>query len=274
MGIVQLNAFVAWCKDATECMRALMSKDGENVENRFCGFLGLETLVTWYKRGIERVRRHMCGNAENVGHAHGNLVDDEGDIEEKIQVNNAVVDNELGGREVTVLPSWKKMWGGLKKRSLTPSRWLKTDRIMLNTVHWCAAYLCRMGERWGIQAYSSRADAEMLEKFFSSEMFPMLSILQCVEWDIDDEKDGHEFMSIRRHDVNRLAELTGEMSTAYGTGFGSYDARGTYNVELYSFEFDSLVNSYPASDKKHRGGNRESVKVGLAHSRCSRNIWG
>ena len=50
--------------------------------------------------------------------------DEDVDIEEKINVNNTVVDNELGGRDVTVLPSWKKMWNGLKKESLTPSKWL------------------------------------------------------------------------------------------------------------------------------------------------------
>ncbi len=36
-------------------------------------------------------------------------MDDNEDIEEKIKVNNTVVDNELGGRELTVLPSWEKM---------------------------------------------------------------------------------------------------------------------------------------------------------------------
>ncbi len=58
----------------------------------------------------------MCGNrsrnTENTQRAHVNNVEG---IEEKIKVNNTVVDNELGGRDMTVLPSCKQMWDGLKK---------------------------------------------------------------------------------------------------------------------------------------------------------------
>ncbi len=32
MDILQLNAFVAWCKNATECTRALLSEDKDDSE--------------------------------------------------------------------------------------------------------------------------------------------------------------------------------------------------------------------------------------------------
>ncbi len=301
MGIVQLNAFVAWCENAMECMRALSGKEEEGdpddrdsmsemSEQRrsgretrnLPGLLQLEIFVMWCKRGMARTCEYMRGDTQNcerdctedeedieqAGHAHVNDVDDEGDedIEENIEVNNAVIDNELGGREVTVVPSLEKMCDGLKRGSFTPSRWLQTDRVMLSTVRWCGAYLCGIGEQWSVEESVSRKGSELLEKFFSGEMFAMFRILQSVEWNIELENGDHELMSIHELASYGLAELSGEMTTAYGTSFGSYDVWGTYNVELYSFEFDNLVGSYPASDTKSRSGNRESVKVGLAHS--------
>ncbi len=294
MGIVQLNAFVAWCKDARECVRALSGIDGGGSGNerdsraegtkRFCGFLNVEIFVTWCKRRMGRMREYMNGNTENSEHEttagdediesslytylinvyHG---EDE-DIEEKIEVNNTVIDNELGGRDVTVLPSWEKMWGGLKKGSQTPSKWLRTDRVMLNTVRWCGSYLCGMGEPWSLGVYARRADTEMLEKFFSLDMVGIRCILQSVEWNTDMVSGGSEVTSIYQRFAHGEYEPNGEMCTAYGTGFDWYYVLGTHNVELYSFEFDSLVSSYPANDEESlaAGGNREIVKVGLAHS--------
>ncbi len=311
MGIVQLNAFVAWCKDAAECMRALSGKDGEDIANdrdsraeiseqplssqeensqlrsggamrKLFGVLRLGIVATLCKRGIERIRNAMGGNNEksmqNQNSDEENVVsswdvymqdkdhDEDEDLEEKIRVNNTVVDNELGGRELTVFPSLGKMCKGLKEGSLVPSKWLKTDRVMLNTVRWSGAYLCGMGERWSVGKDIFREKVTMLEKFFSWEMRVLRRILQCVEWNIELENDGHELVSIQGIAGYGQAELTGEMSTAYGTGFDAYEIWDTYNVELYSFEFNSLVSSYPASDEKLDGGNRESVKVGLAHS--------
>ena len=37
-------------------------------------------------------------------------VNDAGVLEYRLRVNNTVGDNELGGKEVRVLPSWRKMW--------------------------------------------------------------------------------------------------------------------------------------------------------------------
>ncbi len=292
MGIVQLNAFVAWCKDARECVRALSGIDKAGSENdrdsraeeteRFCGFFNLEIFVTWCKRGIRRMREFMSGKTENGEHEStageediessldtyliNEYHDEDEDIEDKIKVNNTVIDNELGGRDVTVLPSWVDMWGGLKKGSLAPSKWLYTDRVMLNTVRWCGSYLCGMGEHWSIGKDVGRKDSEILEKFFSRDMFGMRESLQWVEWNIDKENGDPEVMSIYQLDARELCELDGEMCTAYGTGIDWYHVSEIWNVELYSFEFNSLVSSYPANDKNLMIGNREIVKVGLVHS--------
>ncbi len=60
--------------------------------------------------------------------------EEEEDVEETVKVNNMVIDNELGGKEVTALPSRKKMWNGFKKGSFEPSRCLETYHVMLSTV--------------------------------------------------------------------------------------------------------------------------------------------
>ena len=67
MGKVQVEAFVEWCKDAMECLRALQSGHGRSDVN------------------------------------------DAGALEDELRVNNTVMDNEFGGKDVTVLPSWSKM---------------------------------------------------------------------------------------------------------------------------------------------------------------------
>ncbi len=60
------------------------------------------------------------------------------------------------------------MCDGLKKGSFEPSAWLRTDRVMMNTLRWCGAFLCGFGEHWGINEYGEREDAELLETFFSN----------------------------------------------------------------------------------------------------------
>ncbi len=72
---------------------------------------------------------------------------------EDVVMRNMVVDNELGGRDVTVLPSWEKIWSGVKKGRFTPSKWLRTGRVILNTVRWSGAYLCAMGGDWSVPAF-------------------------------------------------------------------------------------------------------------------------
>ncbi len=137
---------------------------------------------------------------------------------------------------------------------------------MLNTVRWSGAYLCGMGEHWSVDEFASRKGAELLEAFFSWEMIDVRSILQCVEWKIEVENGYFELLSINQDDVYRQTKLTGEMSTAYGTGFDPYFISWSLNNELYSFEIESLVGSYRASDRERIRQNRKSVNGGLAHT--------
>ncbi len=338
MGIVQLNAFVAWCKNAVECMRALSDKDGEDGEHnahfgmratergvdssaghskrrsggeidKSNGFSQLGLLLAWCRRGVEHISTFMSRNSENIEmssntdeesigppiHTHHSNCDDNDEIEEKmpivplwkrlqqsaglgnaddgngienkVMLNNIVIDNELGGREVTVFPAWDKMWDGFKKRSFWPSTWLSTDRVMLNTIRWSGAFLCGMGENWSIEENGSRDGGEILDAFFSRKMYHMRDILRLVEWNIEEGNGGREILSIEGlGDGNGRVRLSGEMSTAYGTGFGFYSVQDANDVDLYSFEFDSLVSSYPAGDDDYTSGNRESVRKGLVHS--------
>ncbi len=98
-------------------------------------------------------------------------------------------------------------------------------------------------------------------------MFLLRKGLQLAEWNIETESGSRQTLSITGlGNEYGFVELTGEMSTAYGTALGSYDVEDPYNVEFYSFEFSSLVGSYPAREDKFRGGNREIATVGLAHS--------
>ncbi len=107
----------------------------------------------------------------------------------------------------------------------------------------------------------------MLELFFSEEMIPIRDALRPVEWSIDVENDSRKILSIdglgnEHGDI----ELSGAMSIAYGTGSCQYSVQNTYNVKIYSFEFNGLISSYPASENEWWGGNRESITIGLAHS--------
>ena len=288
MGIVQLNAFVAWCKHALECMSALSGKVKKNSEQdaqsraptyeedvdsrkesdkRIGGSetgalnglsqLQFDKVLARWKRGVKRLTALVSGFVSPV-------VDN---IEGRTEVNNMVIDNELGGRQVTVLPSWKKMWSELKKGSFDPSRWLRTDRMMPNTVRWSGAFLCSMGGHWGVDKYGFRKNLDSFGAFFSEEMEDVLKALQLVEWNIEMENCNNEILSIigigNKHGV---VELTGEMCTAYGTVFRHYNAERTHNVDLYSFEFNSLISSYPVRENKYETGNRECVQVELEHS--------
>ncbi len=111
-------------------------------------------------------------------------------------------------------------------------------------------------------------NAEVLEKFFSNEMYlyRMRFVLQYVEWNMEVEDGCREILSIAGlGGAYGVDELTGEISTAYGTDC-SYCTMDTSYVDLYSFEFNSLVSSYPFREVKFPRHNREEVTVGLAHS--------
>ncbi len=68
------------------------------------------------------------------------------DMQPKIRVNSIVAGNELGGRDVRAMPSWKKIWNRVKKASLRPIMRLTTERFMLNAVRKYGAYICEMCE--------------------------------------------------------------------------------------------------------------------------------
>ncbi len=73
-------------------------------------------------RGMKRSHVYLHGSSENIGHdnttdgedvepssdTYLNNVDGYENIEERIKVGDSVVDNEVGGRGVTALLTWKK----------------------------------------------------------------------------------------------------------------------------------------------------------------------
>ncbi len=122
VGILQLNVFLAWCKDAVKCSRALLGRGGEDSEGsrvrrcrretgKFCVLVQLQVFVTWCKQGIER----MCGyGSEDTSYDGQNSTTDEEDIkissnwsigtaddyyvddtEQVIQMNNRIIDDEF-----------------------------------------------------------------------------------------------------------------------------------------------------------------------------------
>ncbi len=52
----------------------------------------------------------------------------------------------------------------MKTGSLTPSRWLQTSGVTLNTVRWSGTFLCGVGQYWSVEEYRTNRGAEILEK--------------------------------------------------------------------------------------------------------------
>ena len=92
--------------------------------------------------------------------------------------------------------------------------------------------------------------------------------LNMIEWDMNVENDVHEVMGIIDIDHgNDKVDLFAEPITAYGDGEFHYWGTGNSILDLYSFEFNRLVSSYPTADNKiNEGSNRERIEVGLVHS--------
>ncbi len=105
--------------------------------------------------------------------------------------------------------------------------------MMLNTVRWSGAFFCGMGEHWSVRKYAFREDGEALGEFFSVEMEKMRRILQYVEWNISVVKGDRDLFSIRVPEEYGHAQLTGELCTAYGTGFDWYSVLDPHNIDLY-----------------------------------------
>ena len=130
--------------------------------------------------------------------------------------------------------------------------------------------MCGMGVGWSVDTFgfhNGKESGEILEAFFSREMRDVRRILQRVEWDVNVENDVREFVGIYGlGDDDDMMKLTGEMSTAYGMQDTSYEVSDTSTVDAYSFEFNSLVGSYPGIDERYMRANRERIVVGLVHS--------
>ena len=231
MGKVQLDTFVAWCKHAVECVRALLGEDDE--------------------RNDQSEDRSNSDDVRDVNRVEM--------VENRVRLNNTVIDNELGGTDVTVLPSWKKMWDGLKRGEFNPRKWLEADLAALCTFRWCGAYLCGIGYDWGVPTSEARKE---LELFFSHETSDARGTLQCVTWGRAKENENSEVVSVKwLGDRWNHVDLRGETTTAYGSGITDYRVDSSWTAESYGFELDSLVSSYPESDS-----NREGVTVNLVHS--------
>ena len=230
MGKVQVEAFVEWCKHAVECLQALQGADEERSEQSEGESSGCE------------------GSDQNVA----------GVVENEARVNNTVVNNELGGKDVTVWPSWRKMWNGLEREEFSPSKWLEADLAELCTVRWCGAYLCELGKDCSV-VYRPRKG---LELFFSEEMYDTRLVLQRVTWKNSEENENSEVVSMAwlDNESNRV-ELSAETTTAYGSRINRYNMCHTWTVDSYSFEVDSLASSYPDIDS-----HRKYVTASLAHS--------
>ena len=235
MGKVQLEAYVVWCKHAMECLLALLGTDDERIEQSEGGSSG-----------------HELSNL-NVA----------GVVEVEVRVNNTVVDNELGGTDVTVRPEWKKIWNGLKRGEFNPSKWLQADLVDLCTVRWCAAYLCAVGGDWSAKEdwVLGYRPQKRLELFFSGEMNFARGVLQNVTWKKSEGNENPEAISVKwLGDKYNFVDLSAE-TTAYGSRIENYHVGSTWDVEWYSFEVDSLANSYPASN-----AHRRRVTASLVHS--------
>ncbi len=226
MGMAQLHAFIRWYKHAVECIRALLGADEE-------------------------------GNGD---------VNDVADVQGKLKVNNAVVDNELGGIDTTVKPSLRKMWKTWKRKEFWRSALLKTDQARLSTVRWCVALLCGMGEDWNVGKTHLSNNIEMLELFYSSYLADVRSILQFVTWNTGEQNAPLELLSIGRLSDTYFVDSNGDMSTAYGSDIPMYNITEPITAKSYKFEFDALVSSYPSNNDDYEPENRQNNVVELVHS--------
>ncbi len=229
MGMAQLDAFVRWCKHGAQCTHALPGTDKDNEKHSL-------------------------------------------DVDDEVLVNNTVVDNELSGNDVNVFPSLKKMWHGMTSGQFRPSGWLVAGQAKLCTVRWCGAFLCGMSDSWSVAKYNSMGDieslrgTEMLASFFSSKLYDFHRALQAVTWNTAGVGGNPKLLSIAGLGELFKTDLREAMSTAYGTSIRGYYLLNTSTVDVYSFEFDSLVSSYPLSEEGSSGGNRQNAAVGLVHS--------
>ncbi len=197
--------------------------------------------------------------------------EDEKPIDEVLQVNHNVVDNELGGTDVTVKLSLRRIWASLKRGRLAPSEWLVTDDVWLSTVRWCGAFLCSLGMDWNCDV-----DTATLMTFFDDEFRDVLAFLDSTTWDIN-EDDGSEHIDEKEdlgaeknkqtttYSIHEMYNSSGlDISeigrAAYDTPIRSFpDMHDPYLA--YTFEFDSLCGSYPTDKTDPSKSTREGIAV-------------
>ena len=147
----------------------------------------------------------------------GDILDVVADVDENIKVKDVVVDNELGGTDVTVWPSFRKAWDAVKRGDFRPGAWLDTDQVELNTVRWCGAYLCGMGNYWSVDNTRVGNASELLASFFSGNLNRARTFLQFVTWNIAGENAVSDLFSIEGTGNQYVVDLCGETNTAYGS---------------------------------------------------------
>lgn len=74
-----------------------------------------------------KTTKSCAPSSQKPRESNNNENDGMNDFEDKLMLNNTVVDNELSGTEVIELTPWKKIWNELKKGEIQLSSWLKAD---------------------------------------------------------------------------------------------------------------------------------------------------
>ncbi len=175
-------------------------------------------------------------------------------------VNNTVVDNELGGTDISVQVEWRKLKESLMCGKWNPSEWMTTADAELCTVRWGGAYLCALGKDWlGKSPYA--ANSEKLSTFLRVADF-RLTALRFVTFNVG-EGEADE-------NINSLSEIIGNMgySTITLDKAGGYETQlenfNVYTCDSYALQFDNLGSSYPLLNKWE--DNRDKVAVRLLNS--------
>ena len=239
-GIIQANAFLKWCERTVECMNALLEAMYEQYR---------EEGTLW------KMRDGFRGEVE-------------GTVDRQVMANNTVIDNELGGTDITVKVLWGKMWKGLKRGEFRPSEWLGTDQGRLCTVRWCSAFLCGVGGDWTVGYVWYNGDAmDGLKTFFSHDLRRSRQVLNKVTWNFSNDDCNCEIFNI--------GELTKEQSDTMSRAGDSSDSPLAYastakcrlnnrnEFKSFAFDFDSLASSYPCIGESWEVGNREKIGVEL-----------
>ena len=230
-GNVQVDAFLKWARNLADCMKAI----------RF----------EW----------------DDVGDPDSNAKDKP--IESVLKVNNSVVDNELGGTDVTVKILWAKVGSDLRRGRFRPSDWLKTNDVWLATVRWCAAWLCSMGRDW-----CTGVNSEILKKFFSEDWSILFTYLDCTTWKIEDQEKKIET-------TYSIAQFSQEIKhSSKETTRGAFNASIPLSYEeryasyAYEFEFNNVCSSFPTDKHDQWNSTRHEVSVAFVECMLLANYMG